>query len=406
MEDNNIRAVINTLEESKPEPPKKANKVWMVFLLVFLGCATLGAGLGVGYAVMQHLLPESNNVQPSANNNVTTLRLNPAAIPINPQDPSFVDVIPKVKDSVVSISVVNQVDRSFGGPREIPGAGSGFIFYSDGEYAFIGTNNHVIENAHSITISLDDNEDVPARIVGTDRYSDLAVLAVSIDYLNEKNVPFTIAGLGDSDKMRMGDTVVAIGNSMGEGQIVTKGIISATDLQITIEDPGMRISLTLDVMQTDAAVNRGNSGGPLVNQHGEVIGVITAKLFGANIEGMGYALPINDAGKILKELMESGSVRQPWIGIVHFPINAETRDIFNLPSTGMLIREVMTDSPAYSAGLEVNDLIAHFGDRHITSTDDLRAALSASRPGDTVILGVYRNNERMDIELVLGSVMQ
>ena len=400
----------NTIQEYPRPKPKPAGKgIGLVVLLVCLGCITLGAGLGVGYAVMQHFLPDGAMTGPAANNNVTTLRLNPAAIPINPQDPSFADIIPQVKDAVVSISVTNLSSRSFGG-RVSPGAGSGFIFYEDGDYVFIATNNHVIESAHEISISLDDSHNIAATAVGTDRYSDLAVLAVSKAELLGKGIPFTVADFGDSDALRMGDSVVAIGNSMGEGQIVTKGIISATDLQITVSEPGMRTALTLDVMQTDAAVNRGNSGGPLVNQHGEVVGVVTAKLFGADIEGMGYALPINSAADILAQLKETGSVSQPWIGISHLIIEDYMREMFNLPSSGLLIREVVPNSPAEEAGLMPNDLIAHFGTRSIASMEDLRAALAAYKPGDTVVLGVYRSGERRefvrdDIELTLGSVM-
>ena len=420
MDDRNVMNVINALDEAKSEtrseinagipshhpvkPPRK--KIWLAVLLVCLGSITLGAGLGIGYAITQYFLPEGTVTSPvSIDSEVTSLRLTPTAIPINPQEPSFVDIIPYVKDAVVSINVTALTRRPFGGREETPGSGSGFIFYDDSEYVFIATNNHVIENAHSIAISLDDNDDVPAQGVGTDRYSDLAVLAVSRADLEEKGVPFTIAAFGDSDAMRMGETVVAIGNSMGEGQIVTMGIISATNMQITIDDPGMRTVLTLDVMQTDAAVNRGNSGGPLVNQHGEVIGIITAKLFGADIEGMGYALPSNNASSILLELKENGSVRQPWIGIRHFEIIEYRREMFNLPSTGMLIMEVFPDTPAESAGLQEHDLIVYFDGRRVTSGDEFRTAVLNSRPGDTVVIGIYRNHARMDIEVTLGSAM-
>jgi len=416
MDDNKLLDVINALEDAKPEmrpeinltppppPPKsKAKKLLLTLLLVCLGGATLGLGVGAGYAAVQYFLPEEDAVrQTTENNTVTSLRLTPAAIPINPQDPSFVDVIPQVKDSVVSITVMNRVA---GGRGETPGSGSGFIFYDDGEYIFIATNNHVVEHASAINVSLDDYESIAVQVVGMDRYSDLAVLAVSREAFIEKGLPFTVASFGNSDAMRMGESVIAIGNSMGEGQIVTMGIISATNMQITIDDPDMRSVLTLDVMQTDAAVNRGNSGGPLVNYQGEVIGVVTAKLFGANVEGMGYAIPINAAASILMELKENGSVRQPWIGIRHWEIMAYRRDMFNLPSTGMLIMEVFPNTPAEEAGLQEHDLLVYFAGNRVENLDDLRAAMLNSRPGDTVTLGIYRNHERMDIEVTLGSTM-
>ena len=418
MDDKKLMNVINALEDAKPEPAwhhsppppyahkPRSNKIGLVILMVLLGSATLGIGLGAGYAVMQYFAPDAQvTTMPDADPAVTSLRLTPSAIPINPQEPSFVDIIPQVKDSVVSIRVTNISNRMFGTREESPGSGSGFIFYEDGEYVFIATNNHVIEHASAVSISLDDNDSVSAQVIGTDRYSDLAVLAVSIVSLEEKGVPFTVATFGDSDVMRMGETVVAIGNSMGEGQIVTMGIISATNMQITIDDPGMRSTLTLDVMQTDAAVNRGNSGGPLVNQNGEVVGVVTAKLFGANVEGMGYALPINEAGAILMELKESGSARQPWIGIRHNEVTQYIRDMFNLPVTGILIVEVMPDTPAEEAGLQAFDLIAYFDGVRVETGYDFRNILLEHRPDDVITFGIYRNHELIEVEITLGSAM-
>ena len=387
---------------------KSGRKILLVLLAVCLGSITLGLGLGAGYAFMRHFAPEAGGVsiESPGGTGITTVRVNPLAIPIDPHEASFVDVIPLVKDSVVSINVTASVNRPFGGGRgESPGAGSGFIFAADDEYVFIATNNHVTENAINIAVSLDDAERVPAVAIGYHRESDLAVLAVSRAALAEKGVPYVIAVFGDSDIMRMGDPVVAIGNAMGEGQTVTRGIVSALNLNINIDDPHTRYRLNLDVLQTDAAVNRGNSGGPLINQRGEVIGIVTAKLLGTDIEGMGYALPSNDVVPILMELKETGSVRQPYIGIVSLPINEEHRRAFNLPSTGLLIREVNSGSPAEAAGIMVNDLIMSFGGRRIAGREDLVAALAVSRPGDEVVFGLYRDGERMEVTIILGSIV-
>ena len=385
----------------------RGNKVGLILLMVILGAGTLGIGVGVGYGASNFFAEEApavvQAIEPAAD--VMSLRLTPAPIQINPSEPSFADIIPEIKDAVVSIRVTNAPIRGFGSREGTPGSGSGFIFYQDEEFVFVATNNHVIENANAVYISLDDDENTPAQVIGTDRYSDLAVLAVAKADLHESGIPFAIAPLGDSDIMRMGEPVVAIGNSLGEGQIVTMGIVSALNLQITIDDPGSRTTLTLDVMQTDAAVNRGNSGGPLINQHGEVIGIVTAKLFGADIEGMGYALPINEAGEILMDLMETGSVRQPWIGIQHQEVLPYIRDMFNLPATGMLIREVFENTPAYDAGLQAFDLIAYFNGEEITSGYLFRQIILSHRPGDVVVLGIYRDHELINVELTLGSAM-
>ncbi|MCL2840511.1 MAG: trypsin-like peptidase domain-containing protein [Defluviitaleaceae bacterium] len=381
-------------------------KIVLAFVAVCLGGITLGLGLAAGNMLIQHLTPEAeiSPVQTELAQHITTVRVNPMAIPIDPSTPDFVDIIPLVKDSVVSINVTAINTRNFG-ISEAPGAGSGFIFAEDEDFLFIATNAHVIENTSSITISLDDNEQVPAVAIGSDRASDLAVLAVSRAELEAKGVPFTIATFGDSDIMRMGDPVVAIGNAMGGGQAVTRGIISALDLNINIDDPHTNYRLNLNVLQTDAAVNRGNSGGPLMNQHGEVIGIVTAKLLGADIEGMGYALPSNNVVPVLMELKESGSVRQPFIGISHRAMTEANRAQFNLPATGILVLDVRENTPAEEAGLQVHDLIVYFAGQRITDFDTFVEVLNKHSPGDTVIIGIYRDGQRMDVTLTLGSII-
>jgi len=378
-------------------------KILIFLLAICLGGVTLGAGLGIGYSVMQHLLPESSSAEIHSGE-MHTVRIDPLVIPINPQDPSFVDVIPLVKDAVVSISVTAEPRRPFGAPGT-PGAGSGFIFAETDDYVFIATNYHVIEDAAIIRISLDDNEEVHARVVGTDPNTDLAVIASSKADLAGKGIPFTIAKLGDSDVLRMGDPVVAIGNAMGEGQTVTMGIVSALNLQITIDNPNNRRRLNLDVLQTDAAVNRGNSGGPLINQHGEVIGIVTAKLFGTNIEGMGYALPISDIEELLWELKELGSVRPPFIGFGanYQEVSEGLARIFNLPSAGIVLQEIVPESPAYYAGIEANDFLVSFDGESVSSFSEFRTLLMRRRPGDSVVLGIYRQGERLNITVELGA---
>jgi serine protease Do len=383
-----------------PSPPKRTgNRVLTIIMLVALGGATLGLGLSAGRLIMEGIVSSPNDIASFSSGVVASVERNTLIIPVNPQDPNFADIIPTIKDSVVSIQVTTTSNRPFGG-REAFGAGSGFIFYASDESIFIATNNHVIENANTITISLDDAETFPAHVVGTHRYSDLAVLVASRSALGDK--PFTVAPLGNSDILRMGDSVIAIGNAMGEGQTVTKGIVSALGLSIVIDGT----NLILDVLQTDAAVNRGNSGGPLINQYGEVIGVVTAKLLGVDIEGMGYALPMNEASVILFDLMENGAVRHAYLGITRYiEIGERERGQFNLPSTGILVREVSLNSPAAEAGLLTNDFIVYFNDRRIASSDDLRSALITNRAGEEAVLGIYRQGERMDLSVVLGNAL-
>jgi serine protease Do len=193
---------------------------------------------------------------------------------------------------------------------------------------------------------------------------------------------------------------------MGEGQTVTMGIISAVNLRITVDDPGMRQRLTLEVLQTDAAVNRGNSGGPLVNQHGEVIGMVTAKLFGTGIEGMGYVMPINNVRDILLDIQETGSVRQPYMGITHSDISEFWRELFNLEATGVLVSSVISGSPAEEAGIRPRDLIVSYNGEIIAGREDFVNAINASRAGDEITLGIIRDGINIEVKVVLGSLMQ
>ena len=388
--------------KTEQQPKRTGRKVIFVAFLIALGGITMGAGIGTGHTIAQNFIHEPISQTTEPQQTITSVRVNPLAIPVNPQDPDIVDIVPLVKDSVVSISILAGTNRPFGALQT--GSGSGFIFYSDDEYVFIATNNHVIENASMISISLDDNDSITATVVGADYSTDIAVIAVSLADLEEKGVPFAVATLGDSDSLRMADTVLAIGNAMGAGQTVTKGIVSALGLTIDINDPNRPDIITLNVLQTDAAVNRGNSGGPLLNSRGEVIGIVTAKQMGNNIEGMGYALPINEAKIILHELREMGSVQPPFLGIAHDTISEFMRQLFNLPYTGFLIRSVVAGSPACTAGIMVDDLLIYFNDTRLDSPAVFSQVWQASRPGDEVTLGVIRNGERLYLTAILGTL--
>ncbi|MCL2605476.1 MAG: trypsin-like peptidase domain-containing protein [Defluviitaleaceae bacterium] len=390
-----------------PSHPQRFLRYFLLtFLAVCLGGITLVAGINAGFAAARRFIPD--DAPPPSEQSAAALNAHfgpePFTFPIAYPDFDFTHVVERVRASVVSITIESEIGGGRNNPsRTATGSGSGFIFYTDDNHAYVATNNHVVENAVQINISLDDETLVPARLVGASRNNDLAVLAVSLEALEENGVPFGVAALGDSDTLRVGDAVIAIGNALGEGMRTTQGIVSALDLLIQVPSPSTGEQLTLNVLQTDAAVNRGNSGGPLFNEHGEVVGIITAKFMGAGIEGMGYVLPIDNVRELMERLRKDGSVIIPFMGIHHDPINEEQRELFNLPAAGMLIRYVTADTPAHEAGLRRNDLIVYFGGFRTHNFEAFFEALTAHEVGETVVLGIYRGGQYMELEITLGA---
>ena len=373
-------------------------------LAICLGGATLIAGAGAGATLARRLYPEEIPLPAQARpHNGLSFGPSPTIFPIVCSEVDFTNAIEAVRSAVVSITISAEVSGSRVVPQMVHGSGSGFIFDVDDQFAFIATNHHVVENASRVMISLDDDVFLPARPIGNNPENDLAVLTVPLSSLEEMNVNFSVAALGSSNNLRMGDSVVAMGNALGEGQRTTQGIVSALDLFINIPNPSTGNPLELHVFQTDAAVNRGNSGGPLVNEAGEVVGIITAKFMGTHIEGMGYALPIDHVRSLLESMREVGSVIIPFMGINHIPINEATREQFNLPHTGQLVQHVTLNTPAHDADLRRGDLIIYFGGIRTYNFEIFREALMAHSVGETVVLGIYRGDTFMELEITLGT---
>ncbi|MCL2499583.1 MAG: trypsin-like peptidase domain-containing protein [Defluviitaleaceae bacterium] len=388
-----------------PSPSQHFFRYFLLTLFaVCLGGATLVAGIGAGFASARRFLPDDHQPTHTEQSLNPHFGPEPFVLPIAFPETDFSEIVDIVRSSVVSITIESEISGwRNNASRTAIGSGSGFIFYMDENNAYVATNNHVVENTMYIHISLDDETLIPARLVGASRNNDLAVLAVSLETLAEYGIPFGVATLGSSDGLRIGDSVIAIGNALGEGIRTTQGIVSALDLSIIVPNPATGEQLTLNVFQTDAAVNRGNSGGPLFNERGEVVGIITAKFMGAGIEGMGYVLPIDNVRNLMERLREEGSVIIPFMGIMHDPINEEQRELFNLPATGMLIRSVTPDTPAYEAGLRRNDLIVYLGGIRTHNFEAFRHALISHDVGETVVLGIYRGGRFMELEITLGA---
>jgi len=294
---------------------------------------------------------------------------------------SVADVVAKVKPSVVAISTeITTYDR-LNRPWTQQAAGSGWIIREDG---YIVTNNHVVEGASTVLVTLDDGRSLEAEAVYTDPLTDLAVVKIPADGLS-------VAAIGDSSALRIGDPVVAIGNSLGMGISATAGIASAVGVSLASE-PGQTL---LELIQTDAAINPGNSGGPLVNAAGEVVGINSIKIAQIGVEGMGYSITINQALPVIRVLIEDGRIVRPWLGVGTVTVNPLVRSRFEVfADTGVLITEVVADSPADVAGLEPGDVIVVLGARNITSTQDLTRAISSLAVGDQVEIVFYRGEAK------------
>ncbi|HON42119.1 MAG TPA: trypsin-like peptidase domain-containing protein [Bacillota bacterium] len=323
--------------------------------------------------------------------------------------PSFADVAEAVGPAVVRVDTERVEQFTTGDPRMdwmfrglfqgqqvVPGTGSGFIVSPDGH---IVTNYHVIEGARKIEVTLTDGRKLRAQVIGGSKESDVAVIKI-----NAKNLP--TAQLGDSGKLRPGDWVVAIGNPYGFDHTVTAGIVSA--LGRSIDDGDGNTLATGDLIQTDAAINKGNSGGPLINMQGEVIGINTAIIQYA--QGMGFAISMNSVRDVLNEMMtrkvteQSTSAPKPWLGIWYQQLDENLASYLQLPDTnGILITDVYKGSPADKAKLQKGDVVREVNRKPITKDLSLADEIGKMKIGDTVLLWIWRDGQRMYVSVKLAA---
>jgi serine protease Do len=299
------------------------------------------------------------------------------------------EVVNKIKPSVVSINVEITTYDFFNRPAKAEGAGSGWIIDGDG---YIVTNNHVVQDADNVTVTLNDGRIFQAESVKTDALTDLAVVKI-----NARDLP--VLSVGDSSKLEVGDGVVAIGNALGQGISATTGIVSVVNASLNTSS-GQTL---LGLIQTDAAINPGNSGGPLVNMAGEVIGINSIKVAEVGVEGMGYAISINEAVPVINALIEKGYIVRPWLGIGISTVNEFVASLFNLSvDKGVLVTNVVKDSPAEKAGLEEGDIITIIDDKEISDTSELIKAISSSEVGQTVEITYWRGDTKETATITLA----
>ena len=275
-------------------------------------------------------------------------------------------------------------------------SGSGVIF--DKNEGYIVTNFHVVGEASSIQITLDNNRYYEARLIGYDRDTDLAVLQIDADNLPE-------AKFGNSLELRVGELAVAIGNPLGNNfaRSVTAGVISALEREITVRVSG-REEITLQVVQTDAAINPGNSGGALVNSRGEIIGINSVKIARADVEGMGFAIPTHVVKPIIEQLIEKGYVSRPFIGIFDFrEITNQMSNWYNLPE-GIFVGGVIPEGPAETAGMRPGDVVVEMQGQIIRTFEDLQRVLRTHNVGDEASIVIIRDNEKIELNVILGEM--
>ena len=290
------------------------------------------------------------------------------------------------------------------------GEGSGVIYRKDGKKAYIVTNNHVVEGSDSLEVLMADGTKIPATLVGTDTYTDLAVLEIDSDKVT------AVAEFGDSDLLKVGEPAIAIGSPLGStyANSATQGIISATNRQILNKNDNGE-TVNINAIQTDAAINPGNSGGPLINAAGQVIGInsikITQATSGVSAEGMGFSIPSNDVVAIISQLEKDGKVTRPMLGITMTDLSQISSEqqakILKVPATvtkGVIIGQVQPASPAEKAGLQQYDVIVAIDGKDVESGTDLQSVLYSKKVGDTIKVTYYHQDQKKEtsIELVIA----
>ncbi|MGI6586415.1 MAG: trypsin-like serine protease [Gracilibacteraceae bacterium] len=351
--------------EKKPE--KNSRKFIALVLAAGLGIGTI-FGFGI-----DNFLPNPRNDA----NEVYAATVDNTKIVYSGTVSPVVPIAEKVSPSIVAISLKTRTRDFFGRIYEGQGTGSGIIIDKQGH---IVTNNHVVENADDIIVVFNDGREAKATLVGRDPQTDLAVIKVEPTSL-------TVAELGDSSTLKVGELAVAIGSPMGTEYAgsVTAGIISGLNRTVSIGDDSIKL------IQTDAAINPGNSGGALVNSEGKVIGINTVKFAETRVEGMGFAIPINEAKPIIQELINNKKVLRPFLGIQGITISKEDAEEYKLPQ-GVGVRAVVPGSGAEAAGIRRGDIITKIDNKKVLTIEDLIAEIRKHKVGDIVKVEVYNQS--------------
>lgn len=377
-------------EPQEPQKPKKPfpKKVVAIALSAVLVGGLAGAAFeGGSYLTGKVLKTDNSSSASSSNKVVSSAQLTTANSSVTSDISTIVE---NAMPSIVSITnmSVQKVQSFFGSYQEVPSesAGSGIIIGQNDSELLVVTNNHVVENSETLTVTFCNDESVEAAVKGTDSARDLAVVAVPLDSIPDDTMnQIKTAVIGDSDSLKVGEPAIAIGNALGYGQSVTTGIISAKERTIDGYDG--------DYIQTDAAINPGNSGGALLNINGELIGINSAKISDSTVEGMGFAIPISDVSDIIENLMNKETRtkvdedEQGYLGIKGYDVNETGAQMYNMP-TGVYIAEVTEGGAAEKAGLSKGTIITAFDGSSVSSKDSLKGQMAYYKAGETITITV------------------
>ena len=378
-----------------PEPPKKKkSRTGLKVIALILCCALVGGGAGIGGAALYDAMREEVPVV-APGVTIYQNQTDPVPVEVNKVDGltpmSLSEIYAAYANSCVCITITATVQQGWY-QYQATGAGSGFIISEDG---YIVTNYHVIDGATSITVTLNDGTQHAARLIGGEEANDVAVLKI------DNITGLTPVVLGDSDDLLVGETVCTIGNALGSLSFSqTSGGVSATDRSVTMSDGAV-----INMIQTDCTINSGNSGGPLFDSYGRVVGIVSAKFSNngnssqASIEGIGFAMPINDVVEMIMDYVEYGYVTgRPYMGISCADITTQYQQVFGWPA-GVYVNSVDENSCAQAAGLRQGDIITKIDETEITGTAQMISVKNSYRAGDTVQLTVFRSGEYLTLTM-------
>lgn len=426
--DNNIeREFTQDQQEQKKEKkvrekkPMTTGKKWVTVVAMALVFGLIAGGTMFGVNAAGNYLAGNDSSSDQVGQTQTTSSDSNSSSSDGSGQGTVAEVAKNTMPSVVTISTmsVEEMRSFFGGTQqyEVEGAGTGVIVGENDTELLIATNNHVVEGATSLSVGFIDEESVEGEVKGTDVNNDLAVVSVKLSDIPEDTMnQIKIATVGDSDDLQLGDQVVAIGNALGYGQSVTSGYVSALDRDLTLTDQSGTTINSTGLIQTDAAINEGNSGGALLNMKGELIGINEAKSSststGAAVDNIGFAIPIDKAEESLQQLMnlktreKVDASQASYLGIRGEDVSAEASELYGIPA-GVVITEVVENGPADQAGVKKGDILTELDGRSISSMAQLQDVLQYYAAGETVDLVVQRSDngeyQAQTLSITLGS---